>query len=91
MASGDVRFVFRSEETDVNVTIEGQKESLEILKEFLDSNIGNNYTGIWDSFLFPIDQELFKKSKEELVIKHEKMINEIMILYDSINDEVCKI
>lgn len=72
-------------------SIEGQKESLEILKEFLDSNIGNNYTGIWDSFLFPIDQELFKKSKEELVIKHKKMVNEIMTLYDSINDEVCKI
>ena len=41
MASGDVRFVFRSEETDVNVTIEGQKEWVaQIVNELGLSDVG---------------------------------------------------
>lgn len=41
MASGDVRFVFRSEETDVNVTIEGQKEWVaKIVEELGLSEVG---------------------------------------------------
>ena len=33
MASGDVRFIFRSDETDVNVTIEGKKAWVEGIVE----------------------------------------------------------
>ena len=41
MASDDVRFVFRSEETDVNVTIEGQKEWVaQIVNELGLSDVG---------------------------------------------------
>ena len=35
MASGDVRFTFRSDETDVNVTIEGKRAWVESLVEEL--------------------------------------------------------
>ena len=42
MASGDVRFTFRSEETDVNVTIEGKKEWVEgIIDELGLSEVGS--------------------------------------------------
>lgn len=49
MASGDVRFIFRSDETDVNVTIEGKKAWVEgIVEELGLSNVG---------FLMPIGKK----------------------------------
>ena len=42
MASGDVRFIFRSDETDVNVTIEGKREWVErIVDELGLSDVGS--------------------------------------------------
>ena len=42
MASGDVRFIFRSDETDVNVTIEGKKDWVErIVDELGLSDVGS--------------------------------------------------
>ena len=42
MASGDVRFIFRSDETDVNVTIEGKRDWVErIVDEFGLSDVGS--------------------------------------------------
>ncbi|MGB0395089.1 MAG: hypothetical protein ACPGE8_07845, partial [Candidatus Poseidoniaceae archaeon] len=41
MASGDVRFTFRSDETDVNVTIEGKRAWVEgIVEELGLSDVG---------------------------------------------------
>ncbi|MGB1985406.1 MAG: hypothetical protein ACPHZ4_03790 [Candidatus Poseidoniaceae archaeon] len=49
MASGDVRFIFRSDETDVNVTIEGKKAWVEgIVEELGLSDVG---------FLMPIGKK----------------------------------
>ena len=49
MASGDVRFIFRSDETDVNVTIEGKKSWVEgIVEELGLSDVG---------FLMPIGKK----------------------------------
>ena len=42
MASGDVRFIFRSDETDVNVTIEGKREWVQrIVDELGLSDVGS--------------------------------------------------